>query len=147
MSDYQKSITVNNPQSEVYKAITSRIAGWWSNDLCGAAAHAGESFNIAFGKTQKTFSIEEAIPDKQVIWKCVKAHIDMASLTNKSEWEGTRMIWRFSPNGTGTTINFLHEGLNPTFECYQVCEEGWDMFLASLETYLNTGTGRPYLKK
>ena len=146
MNDYQKSLTVNKPVSEVYAAITEHIAAWWSNDLAGAAAHEGDSFNIAFNQTRKTFDIAEAIPNKQVIWKCVKAYIDMASLENKSEWVGTTLIWTMSVADKGTTLTFLHEGLNQSFQCYNVCEAGWDYFLASLQAYLETGKGTPHLK-
>jgi hypothetical protein len=72
MIDYQKIITVNKPNSEVYAAITEHISNWWSNDLTGAAARAGDSFTISFGKTRKTMNIMKAIPNKQVVWKCVK---------------------------------------------------------------------------
>jgi hypothetical protein len=146
MNDYQKSITVNKPESEVYAAITEHIADWWSNDLTGTATGAGDSFNIAFDKTRKTFDIAEATPNKQVVWKCVKAYIDMASLGNKAEWLGTKLIWTLSAADRGTTLTFLHEGLNQSFECYTVCESGWDYFLASLQAYLTTGKGTPFLK-
>jgi hypothetical protein len=146
MNDYKKSIAVNKPVSEVYAAITEHISDWWSNDLTGAAVRAGDSFTIAFGKTQKTFNIVEAIPNKQVVWKCVKAYIDMASLENKAEWVGTKLVWTVSAAGQNTTLTFLHEGLNKNFECYNVCEAGWDQFLASLEAYLITGKGKPFLK-
>lgn len=146
MKDYQKIITVNKPPSEVYAAITEHIQDWWSNDLTGAAASTGDQFNIAFNKTRKTFSIVEAMPNEQIIWECVKAYIDMSSLKNKAEWEGTRLIWTLSTNGQGTTLTFLHEGLDQSFECYSVCEAGWDTFLASLHTYLSTGIGKPFLK-
>jgi hypothetical protein len=146
MNDYQKSITVKKPISEVYAAITEHISDWWSNDLTGAAAHAGDSFTIAFGKTRKTFVIVEALSNKQIIWKCVKAYIDMASLKNKAEWVGTKLIWTLSAAGQNTTLAFLHEGLNQSFECYNVCESGWDTFLASLQAYLATGKGMPFLK-
>jgi uncharacterized protein YndB with AHSA1/START domain len=147
MKDYKKSIAVNKPVREVYAAITEHIADWWSNDLTGAAAHAGDSFNIAFNQTRKTFEITEAIPDKQVVWKCVKAYIDMASLENKSEWVGTTLTWTLSPANGGTTLTFLHKGLNQSFQCYNVREAGWDYFLASLEAYLTTGKGTPHLIK
>ena len=147
MKDYQKSFSVNKPVSEVYTAITQHIADWWSNDLTGASAQPGDSFNIAFNNTRKTFQIAEAIPNDRVVWKCVKAHIDMASLSNKSEWVGTTLIWTFTPNGHVTTLNFLHEGLNQSFECYDVCESGWDYFLTSLQVYLETGKGTPHLIK
>ena len=146
MKDYQKSISVNKPKSVVYAAITEHISDWWSNDLTGAAASTGDSFTIAFGKTKKTFHIEEAIPDMQVVWKCLKAHIDMPSLKNKSEWVGTKLIWTLSATDHGTDLSFLHKGLNQSFECFEICEAGWDQFLASLEAYLKTGRGEPYLK-
>ncbi len=146
MKDYQKTITVNKPVSEVYAAITEHISDWWSNDLTGAAAHAGNSFTIAFGETQKTFDIVEAVPNKQVVWKCVKAYIDMSSLQNKAEWVGTKMIWRLSAAHQSIALTFLHEGLNQSLECYMVCEAGWDTFLASLQAYLTTGKGTPFMK-
>jgi len=146
MKDYQKNITVSKPVSEVYAAITEHIADWWSNDLRGAAAHAGDSFNIAFNQTRKTFEIAGVIPNKQVVWKCVKAYIDMASLENKSEWVGTTLTWSLNQTEQGTTLTFLHEGLNQSFQCYNVCEAGWDYFLASLQAYLKTGKGTPHLK-
>lgn len=146
MNDYQKSITVNKPIRDVYAAITEHISDWWSNDLSGAAARAGDSFAIAFDETRKTFDIVEAIPGKQVVWKCVKAYIDMPSLKNKAEWVGTKLIWTISVADQGTTLTFLHEGLNPSFECYNMCEAAWDTFLASLQAYLTTGKGAPFLK-
>ena len=146
MNDYQKRITVNKPVNEVYAAITKQIPDWWSNDFAGAAANRGDSFNIAFGETRKTFEIVEAMPNKKIIWKCVKAYIDMASLKNKAEWEGTEIIWTLSTDNQITTLIFLHKGLNSNFECYDVCEAGWDQFLASLQLYLTTGKGTPFLK-
>jgi uncharacterized protein YndB with AHSA1/START domain len=147
MNAYQKNITVNKPVTEVYAAITEHISDWWSNDLTGAAAHTGDSFTIAFGKTRKTMNIVEAIPNKQVVWKCIKAYIDMASLKNKAEWVGTKMIWTLNATDQTTTLSFLHKGLNRHLECYSVCEDGWDQFLASLQAYLRTGKGKPFLKK
>ncbi|HWB28025.1 MAG TPA: SRPBCC domain-containing protein [Chitinophagaceae bacterium] len=146
MKDYQKTIALHKPAHEVYAAITGHIAGWWGNDLAGMSARAGDSFDIAFGKTKKTFEIIEAVSDEKVVWKCTKAHINMASLTNKNEWEGTIIIWMLKPEGSNTTLHFLHKGLNKGLECYDVCESGWNTFLASLEAYIETGKGRPYLK-
>ena len=147
MNNYQKSITVNKSADEVYAAITRHIADWWSNDLNGTTAHTGDQYDIAFGKTKKTFSIIEAVPNNRVVWRCDKAHIDMAALTNKAEWVGTKLIWTISADNQGTTLNFLHEGLNPGFECYNVCEAGWDYFIDSLHAFLTTGSGTPYRKQ
>jgi uncharacterized protein YndB with AHSA1/START domain len=142
--DYQKIITVKKPVREVYAAITEQISEWWSRDFTGASSHLGDQFNIAFGGTRKTFEIIEAIPDEFVAWKCLKAYIDMASLKNKSEWVDTKVLWTFSVSNKETTINFMHQGLHKSLECYEVCEAGWDQFLGSLETFLKTGKGKPY---
>jgi uncharacterized protein YndB with AHSA1/START domain len=146
LKDYQKSFTVNKPINEVYGAITENISDWWSNDLTGAAARADDSFTISFDRTRKTMNIIEAIPNRRVVWKCVKAYIDMPSLKNKAEWVGTTLIWTFTADNRDTTITFLHEGLNKSFECYEVCEDGWNTFLASLKAFLTTGNGTPFLK-
>src|ERR1700744_2832926 len=124
MRNYQKNMYVNAPIREVYEAITRRIADWWSNDYTGYAANTGDRFTIAFGETRKTFAIIEANPNTQVVWECVKAYIDMDSLKNKAEWEGTTMIWALSAVREGTTLTFVHDGLNPGLECYDVCEAG-----------------------
>jgi uncharacterized protein YndB with AHSA1/START domain len=147
MNDYQKTISVNKPISEVYAALTEHIPEWWSNDFIGASAHAGDSFTIAFGKTIKTFDIVEAVPDDRIVWKCVKAHIDMASLKNKAEWVGTEIIWKLSVVENSTNVFFRHEGLNQYFECYEVCEAGWDQFLASFQACVTSGKGTPYIKR
>ncbi|RWY53914.1 SRPBCC family protein [Mucilaginibacter gilvus] len=147
MNDYKKSISVNNSADEVYKALTEHIQDWWSDDFSGAAAQNGDQYNIAFGETKKTFEIADAIPGQQVVWVCLKAYIDMDTLKKKDEWVGTRIIWTIASEATGTTLTMLHEGLNQTIECYDVCEPGWNYFIQSLYTFLATGTGTPYLKK
>jgi len=147
MTDYQKSITINKPVYEVYAAITEQIANWWSDDLTGTTIHTGDEYAIAFGKTKKTFSIIEAIPYERVVWQCDKAYIDMDSLKNKAEWMGTKLIWTLSATSQDTTLNFLHQGLNKNFECYNVCEAGWDYFISSLHTFLTTGNGTPHRKQ
>jgi len=144
--DYQKTITINKPAGEVYAAITKNIEAWWSNDFSGAAASTGDQYTITFGKTQKTFEIVEAVLNEKVIWLCTKAHINLATLTKKDEWVGTHLIWTLNSTGHGTKLNFLHQGLNKNFECYGVCEAGWDYFINSLYAYLTTGAGTPYLK-
>jgi uncharacterized protein YndB with AHSA1/START domain len=146
MNDYQKSITVNKPVSEVYAAITEHIQDWWSDDFSGVAAQKGGQYTIAFGGTQKTFGILEAVPNQQIIWLCQKAYIDMPALKKKDEWVGTKLIWTLNAADHGTTLTFFHEGLNQSFECYDLCEPAWDYFIASLQAYLVTGKGMPFSK-
>lgn len=146
MKDYQKSITVNKPADEVYAAVTQHIPDWWSTDYSGASAKKGDHYKIAFDGTRKTFEIVEAIPNQQVTWLCLKAYIDMSTLKKRDEWIGTKLIWTITSDGKSTTLTLHHKGLNKSFECYDICESGWDYFISSLEAYLTTGKGTPYLK-
>jgi hypothetical protein len=148
MNDYQKIMSVDKPIGEVYSALTEHISDWWSDDLTGLTAKEGDSFIISFDGTRKTMDITKAIPPARIEWKCVKAYIDLPSLENKSEWEGTRIIWSLVGTGPSKTeLIFLHEGLNRHMECYDICENGWDTFLESLQLFLATGKGQPFLKK
>ena len=122
MNDYQKSITVSNSPAEVYTAITLHIPDWWGDDFSGASAQVGDTYDIAFGNTKKTFEIEEAIPNKQVTWLCLKAYIDMETLEKKDEWIGTRISWTITEETDGTKLTMLHRGLNQSVECYDICE-------------------------
>jgi len=65
----------------------------------------------------------------------------------KEEWLGTELYWEFK-NGNGLTeISFLHNGLNPSLNCYEVCESAWSFFIPkSLKSYLETGIGNPYFE-
>jgi len=146
MKDYEKSITVKKPAGEVYAALTQHIPDWWSTNYSGAAAQKGDQYNIAFGETRKTFEIIEAIPGQQVTWLCIKAYIDVPGLTKRDEWAGTKLIWTITSDGKSTTVTLNHEGLNKSFECYDVCEPAWDYFTESLQAYLTTGKGTPYVK-
>lgn len=146
MKDYQKTIQLNKTAAAVYSALTAHIADWWSNDISGASTHTNDSFTIAFGNTKKTFTVIEAIPGERIVWKCEKAYISMASLKNKAEWEGTKIYWNIDTTEDGSRLSFLHEGLNERMECYEICEAGWEQFLASFESYVNTGNGNPYRK-
>jgi hypothetical protein len=147
MKDYQKSITVKKPAAEVYAAIAEHIPEWWSDDFSGASAQKGDQYNIAFGETRKTFEIVEAIPNQKIVWLCKKAYIDKDTLKKKDEWVGTKLIWTITTAENGTTLTVLHEGLNKSFECYDLCEPAWDYFMVSIESFLTTGNGTPYHKE
>jgi len=48
------------------------------------------------------------------------------------------------PDG-GTDLVFEHRGLHPALECYSICENRWDHYLAvSLKQCLEMGVGKPF---
>lgn len=145
--DYTCQIIVPQTEATVFEVLTKSIPDWWTQNFEGAAALVNDIFKIRFGNTHKTMQIEAIIPNKKVVWRCLQAYIDMKSLNNKSEWEGTQMVWEIAPNGDSTSLLLTHHGLNRDFECYDVCEKGWDYYIKeSLYPLLTSGTGMPETK-
>lgn len=89
--------------------------------------------------------VRELVPGHRVTWECIEQkHVD-ESLSTHDEWVGTKLRWEIELTATGTRVTFVHEGLVPQLECYEICEAGWDnFFLNSLKNYLDAGVGQPY---
>lgn len=146
-NDYNNSFTVNKTASEVFEALTQKIDKWWSTDFEGSAANVGDEFTVRFGKTFKTFTIEQLHANEKIVWRCTAQLIDHPDINNQSEWVGTSIIWTLGTSDFSTKVNMLHQGLAPGVECYAVCEKGWDSFIASLFALLEGGDGLPFLKQ
>ena len=73
-----------------------------------------------------------------------EAFHDLASLEQKDEWLGTNIIWHLTEQKHGTNVSLIHNGLVPSLTCYRVCQSGWQQYLSSLQSYLESGQGNPY---
>lgn len=144
---YQNSMIIPASAAEIFAALTTKISAWWTESVEGSAKNSNDWFTVRFGNTFKAFEVEEMIPGKKIIWKCIDARIDIPALENKSEWAGTKIVWEMYPENGATKLDMTHYGLTPSFECYTICESGWKQFLGSLKSLLDTGTGMPYTKK
>jgi len=91
-------------------------------------------------------TLSEAIPHRSVIWEVVEANHDLEVLAKRDEWDGTTIVWTIREDEGGSRITFVHEGLSPALECFEICASGWTYFLGSLKSYLETGRGRPFRK-
>lgn len=146
MDHYQHRLDLEASPTAVYNALTrpEGLRGWWTQD-CDVETRPGGSLQLRFGPNYKTLRIERLEPGREVRWRCTAAHIAIGQLSRRDEWLGTELIFRLSPQANGRTrLDFEHIGLVPAFECYELCCEGWQYFLASLQQYLETGRGTPY---
>ena len=86
-------------------------------------------------------------PDHKLVWRCVKAnHVVKGYEGIEEEWLNTSVEWTLNTNGTGTTVQFIHNGLRPELNCYEICSTAWEMFVSqSLKRYIETGKGTPVL--
>ena len=145
--NYRRTITVNASAEEAYLALTTGYEHWWT--ACD------EQFNEIGDRIKFTFPARvsywtfEALKlerNRAVELECVEAFHKITEKPNapETEWLGSRALWRIEPRGEQTDIHFIHDGLTPDLDCYNVCEAGWNsFFVGSLKSYLDTGVGIP----
>lgn len=146
MSHYRQRLLVEATPAAVYAAITTTagLKGWWTLD-CDADDRVGGHLHFRFGPNQKVMRIERMVANDEVSWVCTEADICSTGLTRRDEWVGTRLVFRITPEGDKRTrLDFEHIGLVPALECYDLCRNGWQHFMTSLQAFLETGRGTPY---
>lgn len=147
MSHYRTSMDLNASATSVFAALTTQagIEGWWTRD-CEVGFGIGATVTVRFGRTYKVMRIERAEPLRELLWRCVESYLYVPGVIDaEDEWKDHEIVFRLSDRGAATTtLDFEHIGLDPSVACYDVCTGGWNQFLASLQEYVETGTGRPY---
>ena len=146
MKNYQQSLSIKASPAAVYAALTTidGLRAWWTQDCEGGTA-IGDTLEFRFSACYKDMRIEELQPDNKVRWLCTRAYIVAESVSLADEWVGTQVIFHISDAGLGKTqLDLEHIGLLPSLQCYALCQNGWQHFLASLQQYLETGTGTPF---
>jgi len=143
--DYSKSLETTASTRQVYEALTNDLRNWWSDDL----SITDNSFTIGFGETKKSFRVSNAVCSEEgftVIWHCTQANLLHPEVKTPDEWVGTDLCWIVRPSDAGNKVTLTHVGLNASLECHEICIGGWDFFfLDSLNAYLSTGQGKPFM--
>jgi uncharacterized protein YndB with AHSA1/START domain len=143
METIQNSIEIAAESRKVFDAITTTEGnkGWWTTS-CEVGRKAGEQavFRFRGGTIAMRFRIDRADAGKAVEWTCTGHEAN-------PEWEGTRVIFQLASTPTGTRVDFQHQGWRERSKMYDECTGGWQYFLASLKSYVETGAGTPDGKK
>ena len=145
-TSYTREITVANTADAAYRALTSDFDKWWTTS-CDSISETGDIITFRFGPAYWVMRAINLIPDRLVELECIEAHHVHEGLPASilQEWEKTRLEWEIVAQGENTRIMFVHEGLLPSLDCYEVCVQGWDYFFSSsLKQYLDTGKGTPF---
>ncbi|WP_170416109.1 SRPBCC family protein [Ruegeria atlantica] len=145
MTGYSRTVDIEASAEEVYQAITTGIRQWWTTGS-EDASKIDTVFTTRFGKTYNHIKVSQLIENQRVEWDIEEHCHDNEALTRDDEWKGTKILWSLSPKGEATTrLEFTHEGLVESMECWEICEAGWDFFLfESLKPYLEGGKGQPF---
>jgi hypothetical protein len=105
------------------------VSKWWSKDFEGSSISLNDEFVICHpGRHYSKQKLIEVIPGKKVVWLVTDSELDWLE-KDKHEWTNTKMVFELIPKDDKTIINFTHEGLMPEKECYDRCEQGWNMVI------------------
>jgi uncharacterized protein YndB with AHSA1/START domain len=124
----------SSPQ-KVYDALTTidGLSGWWATDTSGSA-EVGGVIEFRFGPGGFDMKVLEVEPAERVLWQVVDG---------PAEWIGTTVNWQITQDGDYTIVLFSHQGWKEPVEFMHHCSTKWAVFLLSMKSLLETGTGNP----
>ena len=143
--DFTTTFSVDQSPEEVFDAINN-VRGWWSEEIDGSTDKLGAEFKFHHKDLHRsTQKITEFVPGKKVIWHVSEARLNFVK--NKTEWNGTEVVFEITKKDGKTELRFTHVGLVPAFECYGDCSGAWGFYINdSLRGLITTGKGQPALK-
>ncbi len=140
MSTIVQELTIEAAPEKVFHALTrpEEIAGWWSNHV-SAAPKVGALIEVRF-ENGNVFKLE--ITDLEL---AKKVHWNVK--LSPHDWEGSTITWDLTPLSSGTMLVFGQHEITVGDMGYSIEETraGWEYFLASLKSYLETGKGTPLI--
>lgn len=136
------TFTVDQDPEQVFQAIND-VRGWWSGEVQGDSGKLGDEFTYCVeGAHYSKQRVTEFVPGKKLVWHVVDARLDFVE--HKDEWKGTDIVFDIARKGDKTELRFTHEGLAPSFECYEGCSNGWNMLVnGNLRKLIATGKHQP----
>lgn len=143
--NFSTRILVNQTPEDAFSTINN-VRDWWSENIEGDTARVNAVFYYHYQDIHRcTFKITELVPGKKVVWHVL--HNDFSFIKDKTEWDGTDIIFEIARKGDKTEIRFTHVGLVPEYECYDVCTDAWGTYINhSLFDLMTKGKGDPTLK-
>jgi len=142
---FTTTFSVDQTPQEVFEAINN-VRGWWSEEIEGNTDKLGAEFEFHYGDFHRsTQRITERVPGKKIVWHVSNAQLNFVK--NKTEWNGTEVVFDINRKGDKTELRFTHLGLVPAFECFGDCSGAWGFYINdSLRRLITTGKGEPAAK-
>jgi uncharacterized protein YndB with AHSA1/START domain len=133
--DILHKVGIKGSLDDVYDAITTRdgLAGWWTVDTQGESA-VGGVLRFRFPQGGADMEVRDLEPAKHVQWEVVDG---------PAEWVGTAVSFDLSQEDDYTVVLFKHQGWREPVEFMHHCSTKWAIFLMSLKSLVETGSGLP----
>jgi uncharacterized protein YndB with AHSA1/START domain len=138
MPDILHMVGIKSPSpDETYRALTTRegLAAWWTSETQVDGNGDGTirfRFGGESGFDMKVIALD---PAGRVLWRVIDGPV---------EWVGTRIDWQLRQDGDYTIVRFKHEGWREPVDFMHHCSTKWAMYLMSLKSLVESGTGSPW---
>ncbi|RYU90535.1 SRPBCC domain-containing protein [Mucilaginibacter terrigena] len=138
--DFTTTILVSAAAQKVFDAINN-VRGWWSENIEGDTGKLNSEFIYHYQDIHRAkMKITELVTNKKVVWHVVDNYFKFTK--DENEWKGTNVIFEITEKDDKTQLTFTHQGLVPTYECYNVCHDAWTHYIQdSLKDLILTGKG------
>jgi uncharacterized protein YndB with AHSA1/START domain len=138
MPEILHQLVIDVPPAGVFAALTEQkgLSSWWTTDV-RAEPRVGSIAEFGFNSRSAVFEIQIVALDKPnfVRWHCLVGH---------PEWANTDIVFALTGHAGGTVLRFAHRGWESSEGILAQCSFDWARYLASLKSYLETGTGQPH---
>ncbi|WP_114969274.1 SRPBCC family protein [Rhodoferax ferrireducens] len=140
MVDILHRVGIKSSTEEVYKALTTRegLAGWWTTNTQGDGKVGGVlQFRFSAGGVEiggfdmKVLELDSA---RRVLWQVVDG---------PAEWIGNKISFELKQSGDQAIVLFKHQGWKEPVEFMHHCSTKWAIYLMSLKSLVESGTGSP----
>ncbi|MDB5541416.1 MAG: ATPase [Devosia sp.] len=142
LHDFSTVILVDQTPRAAFDAIINPRA-WWGQDIDGNTDTLGEEWSYRYKDIHYSkHRTVELVPGRKVVWHVVDGTLNFVK--DKSEWQGTDLVFDIAEKDGKTEVRFTHRGLVPTVECFDACSSGWSgLITRSLRNLIESGGGTP----
>ena len=140
--DFNYRISVAKTPGEVFEKICM-VSKWWTTEVEGVIERLHDEFTVYFGDSFVKMEVTEIIRGKKMSW--LITNCSWSFLQNKTEWNATTIIWNITSISNTTELRITHLGLSQGTECFDICREGWGLYVGnSLFQLITEGRGIPF---
>ena len=135
MAEIRHNVVIKAAPEKVYEAITTQegLANWWAKQTT-AKPEPGFVNTFTFGTSRNELKVTSLETNKKVEWQCIKSI---------EEWIGTNISFDLEEKNGDTLLRFAHADWRTVTDMFASCNYNWALFMKSLKSFCETGTGTP----
>ena len=137
MAEIRHRVGIRASAHDIYQLLTTDegLSKWWTSDTSGAG-DVGSVIAFRFGGGGPDFEVIELTADRKVVWR--------HSGAMPPDWIGSEICFELEETEAQTFVNFRHYNWRQSGNFLAHCSTKWGVFMMSLKSCIETGTGQAY---